>query len=276
VTRSPGNRTDGPRSTDQSPRREDGEIPAGSTQISPAGERLQKVLAHAGVASRRHAEQMIVAGRVTVNGETTRSLGVRVSSADLVAVDSRPIRRPEALAYFAVHKPTGVVTTVSDPEGRRTVVDMVSSPVRVYPVGRLDADSEGLLLLTNDGELANRLIRPSYGVEKEYQVQVAGCPNDEALRALSEGVELADGLTSPARVSRLREETDSTWLGVVISEGRKRQIRRMCTVVGHPVRRLIRTRIGPIHLTGLALGRVRRLRDEEVRALRREAGLGAE
>lgn len=240
---------------------------------APGGERLQKALAHAGVASRRHAEQLITAGRVQVNGQVVTTLGARVEPTDVVTVDGRAISAPEALRYYVTYKPVGVVTTVSDPEGRPTVLGLVPSGERVYPVGRLDADSEGLLLLTNDGELANRLIRPRFGVEKEYHVFVVGDPSDATLSHLSEGVMLDDGFTAPARVRRLRVHSDGTWLSITLHEGRKRQIRRMCGAVGHPVRRIVRVRIGPIRLDQLEPGAARELTGAELSSLRREAGL---
>ena len=224
--------------------------------------RLNRYLASAGVGSRRAVDELIRAGRVTVNGEVGE-LGAAVGDGDVVAVDGRPVA-PQELAYLMLHKPSGVVTTASDPQRRRTVVDLVESPQRVYPVGRLDRDTTGLLLLTNDGELANRLAHPRHGVDKTYVAEVEGDPPPEAIRRLAEGVELDDGPTAPARARRL----GAGRLELVIHEGRNRQVRRMCEAVGHPVRRLHRTAYGPVELGTLAPGRWRPLTAEEVAALR--------
>jgi pseudouridine synthase len=228
--------------------------------------RLNRYLASAGVGSRRAVDELIRAGRVTVNGEVGE-LGAAVGDGDVVAVDGRPVA-PQELAYLMLHKPSGVVTTASDPQNRRTVVDLVESPQRVYPVGRLDRDTTGLLLLTNDGELANRLAHPRHGVDKTYVVEVEGDPPSDAIRRLAEGVELDDGPTAPARARRL----GAGRLELVIHEGRNRQVRRMCEAVGHPVRRLHRTAYGPLELGALAPGRWRPLTAEEVAALRAETG----
>ena len=228
--------------------------------------RLNRYLASAGVGSRRAVDELIRAGRVTVNGEVGE-LGAAVGDGDVVAVDGRTVA-PQELAYLMLHKPSGVVTTASDPQRRRTVVDLVESPQRVYPVGRLDRDTTGLLLLTNDGELANRLAHPRQGVDKTYVVEVEGDPPPEAIRRLAEGVELDDGPTAPARARRL----GAGRLELVIHEGRNRQVRRMCEAVGHPVRRLHRTAYGPLELDTLAPGSWRPLTAEEVAALRPETG----
>jgi len=224
--------------------------------------RLNRYLASAGVGSRRAVDELIRAGRVTVNGQMGE-LGGAVGEGDVVAVDGRPVA-PQELAYLMLHKPPGVVTTARDPQGRRTVVDLVESPQRVYPVGRLDRDTTGLLLLTNDGELANRLAHPRHGVEKTYVADVEGDPPPDVLRRLAEGVELADGPTAPARVRRL----GAGRIELVIHEGRNRQVRRMCEAVGHPVRRLHRSAYGALELGALAEGRWRALTSEEVDALR--------
>jgi len=228
--------------------------------------RLNRYLASAGVGSRRAVDELIRAGRVTVNGEVGE-LGAAVGDGDVVAVDGRTVA-PQELAYLMLHKPSGVVTTASDPQRRRTVVDLVESPERVYPVGRLDRDTTGQLLLTNDGELANRLAHPRQGVDKTYVVEVEGDPPPEAIRRLAEGVELDDGPTAPARARRL----GAGRLELVIHEGRNRQVRRMCEAVGHPVRRLHRTAYGPLELDTLAPGSWRPLTAEEVAALRPETG----
>ena len=233
-------------------------------------ERLQKILSRAGVASRRAAEELISAGRVTVNGRVA-SLGDRADpAADAVAVDGVRLGVAPGLVYYLLNKPRGVVTTASDPQGRPTVVDLVPAEPRVFPVGRLDADTEGLLLLTNDGDLTQRLTHPSHGVEKEYLAEVEGRPAPGALRRLRQGVELDDGLTAPARVSLAAPGA----LRIVIHEGRNRQVRRMCDAVGHPVVRLVRVRIGPLRDTRLRPGKWRPLDQKEVRAL--EAAVGPE
>ena len=230
----------------------------------PQGERLQKVLAAVGYGSRRVCEDLIAAGRVTVNGEVA-VLGRRVDAdSDRIEVDGAPIGVRPGLVYYLLNKPVGVVTTSRDTHGRTTVIVLVPPEPRVFSVGRLDADTEGLLLLTNDGDLANRIAHPSHGVDKEYLVEVDGgrvAPG--AVRQLREGVELDDGPTAPAKVS----QPEPGLLRLTIHEGRNRQVRRMCEAVGHPVRRLVRTRIGPISDRSLAPGAWRELTLEEWRAL---------
>jgi pseudouridine synthase len=223
--------------------------------------RLNRLLAQAGVASRRAADDLIAAGRVTVNGEVA-VLGSRVAEGDDVRLDGRPVSA-EALVHLLLHKPAGVITTASDPQGRRTVVDLVDVPERVVPVGRLDRDTTGLLLLTNDGELAYRLMHPSHGVEKTYVAKVEGDPSPEVVRRLAEGVELEDGTTAPAAARRLGPST----IELVIHEGRNRQVRRMLDTVGHPVRSLHRTAYGGIELGALPPGGWRRLSPGEVERL---------
>jgi 23S rRNA pseudouridine2605 synthase len=231
------------------------------------GVRLQKVLAQAGLGSRRVCDDLIEARRVRVNGEIAQ-LGRRVDpEVDVVEVDGAQIGVREGLVHLLLNKPTGVITTASDPQGRPTVLDLVPAEPRVFPVGRLDADSEGLLLLTNDGDLAHRLMHPSYGVHKEYLVEVDGVPGRRALRHLREGVELDDGITQPAKVALLGERL----LRLTIHEGKNRQVRRMCEAVGHPVVRLVRTRIGPLADRDLKPGEWRALSQEEVRSLERAA-----
>lgn len=238
-------------------------------------ERLQKFMARCGVASRRACETTIAEGRVRVNGRVVREPGTKIDPAtDRVEVDGRILTPPEELVYIALHKPRGYVTTVHDPQGRPTVMDLVQDAgARVYPVGRLDADSEGLLLLTSDGRLAHRLMHPRYGVEKRYRVTVQGTVSDEALQMLAEGVPLEDGMTAPARVRLLARGGRRSVLEITLSEGRKRQVRRMCRHVGHPVVRLVRTAVGPVELGALPPGACRRLTDAEVARLRRAAGL---
>ncbi|UDY36258.1 pseudouridine synthase [Dermatobacter hominis] len=240
----------------------------GSGDPSDEGERLQKVLARAGFGSRRVCEDMIDEGRVTIDGAVA-VLGARVRVEDQeVAVDGTPIGVAPGLVHYLLNKPAGVVTTASDPHGRPTVLDTVPSEPRVHPVGRLDMDTEGLLLLTNDGVLTHRLTHPSFGVEKEYVAEVEGRPGRGALRRLREGVELEDGMTAPAKVSELQPGV----LRLTIHEGRNRQVRRMCEAVGHPVIRLVRTRIGPLRDPQLGPGEWRELTQDEVRALERAAG----
>ena len=231
----------------------------------PEGERLQKVLARVGLGSRRVCEDLIAEERVRVNGELAE-LGRRVDPEhDLVEVDGAPIGIRPGLVHYLLNKPAGVVTTASDPQGRPTVIDLVPTEPRVFPVGRLDLDTEGLLLLTNDGELANRIAHPSHGVEKEYLALVRGTPSRAALRRLREGVELDDGPTAPAEASLV----EPTLVRLTIHEGRNRQVRRMLDAVGHPVERLIRTRIGPLADRRLPPGEWRSLTDDELRALER-------
>jgi 23S rRNA pseudouridine2605 synthase len=231
------------------------------------GERLQKVLARAGLGSRRVCDDLVAAGRVTVDGEVA-VLGRRVDpERDHIELDGVPVATQSGLVYYLLNKPTRVVTTASDPEGRPTVVDLVPSEPRVFPVGRLDWETEGLLVLTNDGDLTQRLTHPSHGVEKEYLVEVDGVPSRGALRQLREGVELDDGPSAPAQVRLVQERDGSAAIEIVIHEGRNRQVRRMCDAVGHPVRRLVRTRIGPLADRDLAPGAWRELESSEVRAL---------
>ncbi|MEE2768535.1 MAG: pseudouridine synthase [Actinomycetota bacterium] len=229
------------------------------------GERLQKVLARVGLGSRRACEELIAAGRVTVDG-VVAELGRRVDVATaVIEVDGAPVGVRPDLVYYLLNKPAGVVTTASDPHGRPTVVDLVPDNPRVFPVGRLDAETEGLLLLTNDGELAHRLTHPSFGVDKEYLVEVSGRPSPSVLRRLREGVVLEDGPTAPAKAVLV----DTSVLRITIHEGRNRQVRRMCESVGHPVARLIRTRIGPLIDRSLAPGFHRTLAPDEMTALRK-------
>jgi 23S rRNA pseudouridine2605 synthase len=228
--------------------------------------RLAKHLAHAGVASRRAAEAMIAAGRVTVDGETVTDPARAVIGGEAIAVDGAPLGRAPRRVVYAVHKPAGVVSTAHDPHGRPTVVDLVpDAGARLYPVGRLDADTSGLILLTNDGALANHLTHPRYEVAKTYRAKVGNPPvSERALRALRAGVALDDGPTAPARARRLRPDV----LELTIREGRKRQVRRMCEAVGHPVLALRRVAFGPLALGDLAPGAHRRLSAAEVERLR--------
>ena len=224
--------------------------------------RLNAYLARAGVASRRKADELIKAGRVRVNGEPG-ALNTFVKADDRVEVDGRAVG-PQRLAYLLLHKPAGTVTTAHDPRGRPTVVQLVPRDPRVVPVGRLDADTTGALLLTNDGELAHRLAHPRYEVDKVYVADVEGEPSDEAIRRLAEGVELDDRPTAPARARRLGPSR----IELTLHEGRKHQVKRMCEAVGHPVTRLHRSGYAGLTLGELAPGRWRELTDDEVTALR--------
>jgi 23S rRNA pseudouridine2605 synthase len=228
--------------------------------------RLAKFLASAGVASRRASEEIIRAGRVTVEGAVVTDPARDVDGSEAIEVDRRPLAGAGgSRVVYAVNKPLGVVSTARDPQRRPTVVSLVPGETRLYPVGRLDADSTGLILLTNDGELAYRLTHPSFEVDKTYRVVVANGPVREgALRALRGGVELEDGLTSPARVARIAPDT----LELTIHEGRKRQVKRMCAAVGHPVVSLQRVRFGPLRLGDLKPGAHRRLGEAEISLLR--------
>lgn len=225
-------------------------------------ERLQKILARSGVASRRVSEDLIDSGRVTINGKVA-TLGDKARELDQIELDGIPVLRNPDLVHYLLHKPRTVLSTASDPEGRETVVDLVPSEARVFPVGRLDADSEGLIILTNDGDLTQRLTHPSFGVPKEYLAHVEGVPSRAAIRRLREGIELEDGMTSPAEVSMPQDGL----LRIVIHQGRNRQVRRMCDAVGHPVLRLVRVRIGPITDPALSAGDWRTMTRDEIRSL---------
>jgi 23S rRNA pseudouridine2605 synthase len=229
--------------------------------------RLAKFLAHAGVASRRAAEQLIADGKVTVGGEVVTNPATDVDDASGVAVDGKAVAA-EPREVHALNKPPGVVSTARDTHGRPTVVGLVRSRRRLYPVGRLDADSTGLILLTNDGELADLLTHPRYGVDKVYRARVQPQRvSPRALKQLREGVTLEDGRTAPAKVRQVAPGL----LEITLREGRKRQVRRMCEAVGHRVVELERVAFGPLGLRGLALGKSRRLKDAEVERLRRAA-----
>ncbi len=241
--------------------------------------RLQKILSGAGVASRRAAERLMAEGRVTVNGETVRELGTRADpDRDEIRVDGRAIKRETRRLYFALNKPRGYVTTRSDPEGRPTVLDLVPKlHDYVYPVGRLDYDSEGLLILTNDGDLAAALTHPSHEVAREYHARVRGVPDARAISHLARGIVLDGRKTAPAEVlllaSGLGQHADQGLLSITLHEGRTRQVRRMCEAVGHPVMRLRRVRLGPLTAPDLKPGMCRPLTAAELAALRRAAGI---
>lgn len=261
------------------------EEPPAATSARVGGrveERLHKILAAAGVASRRAAETLIQSGRVRVNGELITRLGsIADPHRDRITVDDRPLRRPAGHVYLLLHKPVGVVTTMSDPRGRATVLDLIRRPApgqapidrRVFPVGRLDYDSSGLVLLTDDGELAQRLTHPRHHVEKEYRVVVAGDPPAAALAELEGGIDIEGRRTAPARIRRVAAGRGATTFDVTLREGRNRQIRRMFDAIGHPVVRLQRTRLGPLALGRLPEGAWRPLARAELARLRRAAEL---
>jgi 23S rRNA pseudouridine2605 synthase len=243
-------------------------------QVGASAMRLHKFLSQAGVASRRKCEELIAAGRVKVNGQTVSRPGSKVDPEhDHVELDGRLVELPKRHVYLLLNKPAGYVSTARDPQGRPTVVDLVTQAQRLYPVGRLDRDSEGLLLLTDDGDLTQRLTHPSYEHEKEYKVLVEGRPTQHALQLLRAGVDLEDGLTCPAEVAIIGSDAAGTWLRFVIHEGRKRQLRRMCDAVGHPIRRLLRVRMGPLTLGDLLPGQYRPLTAQERTQLRKTVDL---
>jgi 23S rRNA pseudouridine2605 synthase len=245
-------------------------------------ERLQKILARAGHGSRRASEALITDGRVSVNGTTVTALGTQADSdVDRIELDGAQLHLDAATVFLAMNKPYGVLTTLHDPDGRRTVLELLPEgvPPHVFPIGRLDRDTEGLLLFTNDGEFAHRMAHPRYEIEKEYYALVGGTPSDAALDQLRAGVLIEGKRTSPAAVDmtppppRRAAREGHTWLRIVIHEGRKRQVRLMCAAVGHPLRALARTRIGPIALARLESGTTRQLSENEVRQLKSLLGL---
>jgi len=265
-------------------------MPANRREKSEAsvGQRLNKVMAHAGVASRRACDALIEAGRVRVNGAVVEALGTRVDPAhDRIEVDGHVISAPDALAHYLVYKPVGHVSTVSDPQGRPTVLDLLPRKVRratarVYPVGRLDIDSEGLVFLTNDGELTQRLLHPRYGHVKEYLVLIHGHVTERDVARLAVGVDIADQRLAKGRMRiaprswawRGQAATPrQRWVSIELTEGRKRQVRRMVHALNHRVARLVRVRLGPLDLGDLQPGRGRSLTNDEVRALRRSVGM---
>lgn len=231
-------------------------------------QRIQKILAQMGIASRRKAEELIIEGRVTVNGKIA-TLGMKADPAkDHIKVDGRLLLKPEPKIYLMFNKPAGVITSLSDPEGRPTIKDFLKGiKYRVFPVGRLDYDSEGLLLITNDGDFAYRVLHPSKKIPKTYVVKVKGIVHEDAMERLRRGVRLEDGLTAPAKVKKIRLSESNSWVEITIYEGRKRQIRRMLEKVGHPVIKLRRIAIGSLKLGDLRPGEMRRLTVEEVKRL---------
>ena len=235
-----------------------------------AEERLQKILSRAGIASRRKAEEMILAGRVTVNGQHVREMGVKADlDRDHIKVDGKLVRPPKHTVYLALNKPRGYVTTMSDPEGRPKVVDLIRGVhERVYPVGRLDFHSEGLLLLTNDGDFANLLMKAGPQIPKTYWVKVSGKPDEAGLEKLRTGIRMDGRMTAPARIRSIKD-AENPWYEVVLIEGRQNQIRRMFDSIGHHVEKLKRVKIGFLELGGLAPGEFRRLTPYEVERFKR-------
>jgi 23S rRNA pseudouridine2605 synthase len=244
--------------------------PAPSTEdAAPRGERLQKVLAAAGIGSRRECEELILAGRVEVDRQTITELGTRVDPLEQeIRVDGTPLTQPKRV-YYAVHKPPGVVSTSWDPDRRVRVIDLVKTDERLFAVGRLDRTSEGLILVTNDGALANRLTHPRYGVEKTYLARIAGSPSPESLERLRSGVHLAEGVARVASVQVKRRHRETTELEIVLNEGRNREIRRLLARIGHKVLQLKRIAVGPLRLGSLPIGSSRPLTRDEVALLQR-------
>lgn len=233
-------------------------------------ERLQKVIAHAGIASRRKAEELITTGRVSVNGKVVKELGTKVGTKDKIEVDGLPLEREEPV-YFLLYKPRGVISSVSDDKGRKVVTDFFPEiQQRIYPIGRLDYDTSGLLLLTNDGEFANVLMHPKYEIEKVYVAKVKGIPLKEKLRQLEKGIRLEDGKTSPAKVKMLSvdKRKETSIIEISIREGRNRQVRRMFEAIGHDVLKLKREKYGFLTLSGLSTGDSRELTPHEIKQLR--------
>ncbi len=263
-----------PESAGEGARRPVGGLPSAE---DPTAERLQKFLSRAGVSSRRAAEELVAAGRVQVNGEIVDTPGVKVvPGRDEVRVDGKPVSLPDELWYVLLNKPAGVVTTLSDPQGRPTVAGYIPDGApRLFPVGRLDAATTGLLILTNDGELAHLLMHPRHHVPKVYRAEVDGIPTEDDLTRLRKGIALDDGLTAPAEARLIASTQAHGTVELILREGRKRQVRRMLSAVGHPVRSLTRVAYGPLVLGSLAEGATRRLSAAEVRALRASASGGA-
>lgn len=238
--------------------------------------RLQKIIADAGIASRREAEKMIQDGRVTVNGKVVTELGFKADpTQDYIKVDGKLIKRVEKIVYIAFNKPKEVMCTTDDPEGRETIFDVIKKGIkeRVWPVGRLDYHSEGLIILTNDGELTLRLTHPKYKVEKVYEVKVKDLPAEEKLNKLRKGIYLEDGKTLPCEIDFIKKTRENSWFRVVLREGRRQQIRRMFMRIGHPVMKLKRVAIGPLKLGKLPIGQFRYLTEREIIELKKAVGL---
>lgn len=225
--------------------------------------RIHKFLAHAGVSSRRHAEAMVAEGKVTVNGKVATVGKIIESDTDKVAVNGKEVKLDSILVYYLLNKPRGVVSAVTDPDGRRTVTSLVPGGHRLYPVGRLDYDSEGLMLLTNDGDLAYKMTHPKFEINKTYHVLVKGVMTQKSVGYLEQGVTIEGKKTAPAQVEIVEAQPNNTWINITIHEGRNRQIRKMCEAVGYPVMRLIRTKLGPWELGDIPLGKYRTLNPSE-------------
>ncbi len=238
--------------------------------------RLHKLLAQMGVASRRAAEKMIAEGRVSVNGRIVNTPGAMVSPEDEIKVDGKLVRQQPKMRYILLNKPAGILSTAKDERGRKTVIDLLGQSQRVYPVGRLDKDSEGLMLLTNDGELAQRITHPRYGVHKQYMVEVEGYFSDRSLQDLLQGVELEDGFSKPLDAKIISRSRNESKLLITMGEGRKRQVRRTLAALGYKVTRLIRVALGPLSLGELKPGEYRELSDQEAKWLRSQLGLTPE
>lgn len=236
-------------------------------------QRLQKILASAGVASRRRSEELILAGRVAINGEIVRELGAKADPEhDTIAVDGTPLPRETGKVYYALYKPTGYITSKTDPKGRRTVMSLAPEVPGLHPVGRLDYDTSGLLLLTNDGDLTLAMTHPRFGVPKTYEALVEGHPTERILQRLRDGIRLEDGFTASAKVVGLGAEGAQSRVRITIHEGRNRQVRRMFAAIGHPVMRLKRLSVGTISIDGISLGGYRALTPQEVVALKQQTG----
>jgi 23S rRNA pseudouridine2605 synthase len=242
-------------------------------------ERLQKILSRAGLASRREAERWILEGRVSVNGQVIRKLGSQADPAkDSIKLDGKRVKPAASALYFAFHKPPGIITTVKDSRGRPDLsqfLEQLGARQRVFPVGRLDYNSSGLLLLTNDGALAQRLTHPRYGVKKRYRVKLSACPSEQDLASLRKGIRLEDGITAPARVRVLEKLKKNAWVEIEIHEGRNREVRRMFAALGYFVEKLIRDRVGPVSLGSLPPGAIRSLSQMEIAAIREDVGLAS-
>ncbi|HWP23410.1 MAG TPA: pseudouridine synthase [Candidatus Binatia bacterium] len=240
-------------------------------------ERLQKILARAGLASRREAERWIVEGRVTVNGAVVRKLGSQADPLkDSIKVDGKRVRLPEGHLYYAFHKPPGIITTVNDPERRPDLtpyLQRLGERHRVFPVGRLDYNTTGLLLLTNDGQVALRVAHPRYGLKKVYRAKLSSCPTEQDFAQLRKGIRLEDGVTAPARARVVEKLKKNAWVEIEVQEGRKREVRRMFEALGYFVEKLVRIRVGPIALGNLPMGEMRPLSPDEVKSLKHAVGL---